>query len=107
MQRMTFLVAQVVALVVKHQIDDGPLGQRCRLVKDQTSVFDARSEAAHVFTVRISPTRRKGTQTASRSARSVRIGRLRKEIEPVDNQVDLVRRYRMRAFHDEQALAVG
>ena len=54
MQRAAFTLGEVIAFVVRNQVDDRPLGQGRRLVKNEPPVFDTCSERAHVATVRVS-----------------------------------------------------
>jgi DNA-binding MarR family transcriptional regulator len=48
------LVGEVIAFVVDHEIDNCPVGQGCGLVENEPALLDARSESAHVPTVRVS-----------------------------------------------------
>ncbi len=53
MQRATFLVGQVVTFVVGDEIDDCPVGQCRRLIKDEATFLDASSQRANAATVRL------------------------------------------------------
>jgi hypothetical protein len=53
MQRAALSVREVITLIVRNQVDNRTVGQRCRLVEDQPSLLDTRSERAHVATVRV------------------------------------------------------
>ena len=53
MQRTTLAIREVVTLVVRHEVDNRPLGQGRWLVQDKPPVLDSRSEWAHVTTVRV------------------------------------------------------
>jgi hypothetical protein len=41
------LVGKVITVVVRHQVDNGPFGQRCRLVENEPPLLDTCSERAH------------------------------------------------------------
>ena len=56
MQNPALVVRKVVTLIVGNEFDHRPFGQRCRLVQDEPPLFDARSERAHVVTLRVSGT---------------------------------------------------
>ncbi len=56
MQNAALVVRKIVTFIVGNEFDHRPLGQRCRLVQDEPAVFDARSEKAHVLTLRVSGT---------------------------------------------------
>jgi len=51
-QRAAVLVRKVVTFVVGDEIDDRPIGQRRRLVQDESPLLDAGSQRAHAPTVR-------------------------------------------------------
>ena len=53
MQGSALLVSQVVTLIVRDQIDDGPVGQGRGFIEDEAPLLDARSERAHGATVRV------------------------------------------------------
>ncbi len=65
MQGAALVVGEVVTLIVRHQVDDRPVGQVCRFIEDEASLLDVRSERAHVLTVRVSslPGKRSGCAT--------------------------------------------
>lgn len=54
MQGAALVVSEVVTLVVRHEVDNRPLGQSGRLVENKPPLFDTGSERAHVATVRVS-----------------------------------------------------
>lgn len=48
MQSAPLVVREVIALVVRHQVDDGPIRQGRRLVENEPALLDTCSEWAHV-----------------------------------------------------------
>ena len=54
MESAALFVRKVITFVVCHEVDNGPLGQRCRLVQDEPAVLDTSTEGAHAVTVRVS-----------------------------------------------------
>ena len=54
MESAPFVVREIVAVVVCNEIENGTLGQRCRLVDHEPPLFDAGSESVHVSTVGVS-----------------------------------------------------
>lgn len=54
MQRLTFVVHEIVAAIVSDEIDNGSLREGCRLVENESSFFDASLNGTHVATLRTS-----------------------------------------------------
>ena len=47
MQRAPLGISEVITLVVCDQVDEGSLGQRCRLIEDKPALFNTCSESGH------------------------------------------------------------
>ena len=44
MESAALILGEAVAFIVRDQVDDGSLGQRSRLIEDQTAVLDPGAE---------------------------------------------------------------
>ena len=54
MEGAALVIGEIITLIVRDKVDNGPLGQSRRLVENKPPLFDTGSERAHVATVRVS-----------------------------------------------------
>jgi len=98
-ERAAFLVGEVVALVVRDQLDNRALGQRCRLIENQPAFLDACSETAHaiycmarqmVRQVAMSPSQKPSNQLLlTRDFNTDRVARLAPALTIAEDEIDL------------------